>query len=287
RGAHRIGKRDAHGIAARLQRDTDAGERAAGAHRADEAVALAVCLLPDFRTGGFDMALAIGDVVELVGPDRAVLFGLGQLRGEAAGGLDVIVGIGVGHRRHFDQLGAAQAQRILLFQTLGRRDHDHAAKAHGVADQRQPDAGIAGGAFDDYAAGPQLALLHRVLDDEQRGAVLDRLAWVHEFGLAQNSTAGGRRDALELDQRRVADRLDNPVTNLHFRHFRSCATLNDQVLGNKAGTIPPFNESLPKPYRRMADAGAEEFTDSLRPWRYAKRLTGLSALVCPDQACRL
>jgi diguanylate cyclase (GGDEF)-like protein len=37
----------------------------------------------------------------------------------------------------------------------------------------------------------------------------------------------------------------------------------------------------------MADAGAEEFTDSLRPWRYAKKLTGLSALVCPDQACRL
>ena len=34
----------------------------------------------------------------------------------------------------------------------------------------------------------------------------------------------------------------------------------------------------------VTDAAAEEFTDSLRPWRYAKRLTGLSALVCPDLA---
>ncbi len=51
--------------------------------------------------------------------------------------------------------------------------------------------------------------------------------------------------------------------------------------------MPPFNESLSKPYRRMAGAGTEEFTDSLRPWRYAKRLTGLSALVCPDPASRL
>src|SRR5580700_2321727 len=284
RGAHRIGKRDAHGIAARFERHRDAGERAAGADGADKAIDLAVGLPPDFRSRGFGMAPAIGDVVELIGPDRAVLFGLGQLRGEPAGDFDVIVGIGIGHGRHFDQFGTAQPQRVLLLLALGLRDHDHAAETHGIANQRQPDAGIAGGAFDDDAARPQLTLLHRVLDDEQRGAVLDRLARIHEFGLAQNGTAGRRRYALEPDQRGVADRLDNPVTNLHFRHFRSRATLDDQVFGNKAGTIPLFNESLSIPYRRIADAGAEQFTVSLRPRRYAKRLTGLSALVCPDLA---
>ena len=48
--------------------------------------------------------------------------------------------------------------------------------------------------------------------------------------------------------------------------------------------MPSFTESMSKPYRRIAGAEAEQFTDSLRPWRYAKRLTGLSALVCPDPA---
>ena len=66
--------------------------------------------------------------------------------------------------------------------------------------------------------GLQLALLHRVLDDEQRGAILDRLAGIHEFGLAENGAAGRRRDALELDQRRVADRLDDSVRRTASPH---------------------------------------------------------------------
>jgi hypothetical protein len=34
--------------------------------------------------------------------------------------------------------------------------------------------------------------------------------------------------------------------------------------------MPAFAESLSKPYRRIADAGPEQFTDSLRPQRYAE-----------------
>src|SRR5580693_6967695 len=75
RGAHRIGERDAHGIVVRLERHSDTSERAAGADRADKAVDFAVSLVPDFLSGRFDVPLAIGDVVELVGPDGAVLFG--------------------------------------------------------------------------------------------------------------------------------------------------------------------------------------------------------------------
>ena len=81
----------------------------------------------------------------------------------------------------------------------------------------KPDAGIARGALDDHAAGPQLALFHRVLDDEQGGAILDRLAGIHEFGLAQNGATRRRGDAFELDQGSVADRLDDSVAELH-RH---------------------------------------------------------------------
>ena len=129
RGAHRVGERNAHGAVERFQRHGDAGERAAGADGADKAVDLAVGLPPDFRAGRLDVALAVGDIVELVGPDRAVLFGLRQLLGEPAGELHVVVGVGIGHRRHFDEFGAAQPQRVLLFLALGFRDDDHGAKA--------------------------------------------------------------------------------------------------------------------------------------------------------------
>src|SRR6185437_8729596 len=51
RGAHWIGKRDANRAVALLERHGDAGERAAGADGAGEAVDLAVGLTPDFRPG--------------------------------------------------------------------------------------------------------------------------------------------------------------------------------------------------------------------------------------------
>ena len=139
---------------------------------------------------------------------------LRQLRRQPAGEFHVIVGIGVGDGRHFDQFRAAQPQRVLFLLALGLRNDDDGAKAQGVADQREPDAGVAGGALDDDAAGPERALFHRVLDDEQGGAILDRLAGIHEFGLAENGAAGGRRNALEFDQRRIADRLDNSVAQI-------------------------------------------------------------------------
>ena len=72
RRAHRIGERDLDVGVALLERHADAGERAAGADRADEAVDLAVGLPPDLRAGRLVVGLAVGDVVELVGPDRAV-----------------------------------------------------------------------------------------------------------------------------------------------------------------------------------------------------------------------
>ena len=163
------------------------------------------------------MALAVGDVVELVGPDRAVRLGLRQLLGQPAGDLHVVVGIGVGDGRHLDQFGAAEPQHVLLLLALRLRDDDHGAKAERVADQRQADAGVAGGAFDDHAARPQRALRHRVLDDEERGAVLDRLAGIHEFGLAEDGAAGRLGGALERDQRRVADGFDDSVAGLHVQ----------------------------------------------------------------------
>src|SRR5205823_3848629 len=79
----------------------------------------------------------------------------------------------------------------------------------------QADAGVAGGAFDDDAARLQEAAFLRVLDDVERGAVLDRAAGVQELGFAENRAAGHLRGAAQLDQRRVADRADKSVADIH------------------------------------------------------------------------
>ena len=82
-----------------------------------------------------------------------------QLLGEAARQLHVIVRVGVGHRRHFDQLGAQASRSVSFFSWLCVSGITITVlKAERIADQRQPDAGIARGAFDDHAARPQLAL---------------------------------------------------------------------------------------------------------------------------------
>ena len=105
--------------------------------------------------GRADMAVAVGDIVELVGPDRAVRLAPRQLLGQPAGHLHVVVRVLVGHRRHLDQLGAEQPQRVLLLLALGVGNDDHRAVAERLGDQRQADAGVAGGALDDDAARPR------------------------------------------------------------------------------------------------------------------------------------
>ena len=84
-----------------------------------------------------------------------------------------------------------------------------------VADQRQPDPGIAGGALDDRAAGPQQPLLLGVEDDRQRRPVLDRAARIQELALAQDLAAGGVGHLVQAHQRRVADQIDEALANVH------------------------------------------------------------------------
>ena len=153
----------------------------------------------------------------------------GDLLGEPPGIAHVIHRVGVGHRRHEPQIDAAQQQHVLLFLALRLGHDDDGAVAAGIADQREADPGIAGGALDDDAAGPQQAALLGVLDDVERRAVLDRAAGIEELGLAEDRAPGLLGGAPQLDQRRLPDRADKAVANLHaslrtleppHRHYR-------------------------------------------------------------------
>ena len=218
-----VEQRRAHGIAegdpdvgiSLLQRARHAGQRAAAADRAGEAVDLAVCLVPDFWPRGAIMAVPVGRVVELVRPDRAVRLGRGKFRRQRAGVADIVVGIGIGRRRDEPKVGAAQAQHVLLLLALRLRHHDDRAVAARIGDQSDADPGIAGRALDDDAAGPEFSALLGVLDDGERGAILHRAARIEEFGLAVNAAARGLGRGAEPDQRRVADAIDETRPDVH------------------------------------------------------------------------
>src|SRR6266850_4034833 len=184
RRAHRVAERNLDVGIALLERARDSAQSPAGADRAGEAVDLAIGLVPDLRSGGAVVAFAVGDIVELVGPDGAVRLLGRKLLGERAGVAYVVAGIGVRQGRYQPEVGATQAQHVLLFLALRLRHHDHRAIAARVGDQRDADAGIAGGALDDDAAGLELAPLFGILDDGKGGAILHRAPGIEKLRLA-------------------------------------------------------------------------------------------------------
>ena len=92
-----------------------------------------------------------------------------------------------GHRA---DVGAEQAQQVDLALRLGVGHVDDEVVALGAADVGEAYARVARGALDDGAAGLEEAGFLGVLDDEERGAVFHRAAWVLEFGFAEDVAAG-------------------------------------------------------------------------------------------------
>ena len=74
-----------------------------------------------------------------------------------AGDLLIVVRVAVGHGLDAAHLGAERLDQRIFFRRLVVGHDDDAAIAARVADMRQPDAGIAGGALDHGAAGRELA----------------------------------------------------------------------------------------------------------------------------------
>ena len=194
----------------------------------------------------------IGDVVELIGPNRAVGFLGGQFAGQAFRDVDIVVRILVGHRRHLTQIGAAEPEHVFLLLALGFRDDDDRPIAARIADEGEADAGVAGRALDDDAARAQQAFFFCILDDGERRAVLHRSAGVQELGLAQNATARGARGGLQFDEWRVADTADESAANLHGGEIidRSHRGKGRQVPGETAAVSGRGSPAPARRYRR-------------------------------------
>ena len=130
-----------------------------------------------------------------------------------------------------DDLGAVHLQqlRALGRDVVGHDDLQRVALAR--ADHRERDAGVARRRLEDRLAGRDRAPLLGVLDQRARDAVLDRAGRVVGLELGPDADARLGREPLELDQRRVADRLDDvavataagAVSQLLGHCFRKCS----------------------------------------------------------------
>ena len=145
----------------------------------DEVRDLAVGLLPDLGSGRLVVSLGVLVVVVLVRLERA-----GDLLGEAVG--DPVVGLGRLGRdrgRGDHDLGAVGAQQrdLLLAHLVGHREDAPVALDRGG--DRQADAGVARGRFDDRPAGLELAGSLGRLDHPEADPVLHAAAGIEHLEL--------------------------------------------------------------------------------------------------------
>lgn len=76
---------------------------------------------------------------------------------------------------------------------------------------RQPDPRVASSPLDDRPTGLQQPLGLCILDQEQRGPILDTAAGRHEFRLGENVASRFVRELGETDEGRVPYGTDEPV----------------------------------------------------------------------------
>ena len=194
-----------------LQVPGGAGDRPAGAHPGHQDVDRAVGLSPDLGAGGLVVGGRVLGVEVLVR-----LVGARDLLGQAV--RDAVVGLGGlgrdGGRADDDLRAVGPQERDLLLAHLVRHHEDAAVPADRRRD-RETVSRVAGGRFDDRAAGLQAALAFGRLDHPKADAILDAAARVEHLELGEDGRLDAPGDLVEPDERRVADRVEHRVEYVH------------------------------------------------------------------------
>ena len=156
----------------------------------------ALGLLPDLRAGAGVVGHRIVTVGELV-EHLATAIGL-HLQGQVAGTF---------HAVDQNQLGAVGGHRRLAFGGgVVRHDQHHLVtldrRRHG-----QGDAGVAAGGLDQHVAGLDVTAQLGATDHRQRRAILHRARRVIAFQLNQQGIGSVAGQALQANQRGVADAI--------------------------------------------------------------------------------
>ncbi len=165
-------------------------------------------LLPEFGAGTAVMRFGVVAVGELV-EHLAAPLGL-HLQRQVAGAFHALF------LAHQNQLGTVGGhRRLALGAGVVRHDQDEFValdrRRHG-----QGDAGIARSRLDQGVAGLDVATRLGTGDHRQRRTILDRTSRIVAFELDQQRVGGFARQALQANQRSVADAVGNGrVLNCH------------------------------------------------------------------------
>ena len=197
-----------------LEHLTDAGHRAAGSDACYNGVDFSAGVAPDFFSRRLAVDLRIGRIVELLGAPSARRLGF-DLLGDPQRLREAF------RPRSEDKLCAESLQQFPALDGERVRHDQDALVAFRCGDERQADAGVATGGFDDRVlAGFDLAAFFRVVDHGNGDAVLDRGEWVEGFEFDDHLRPPAE-DAMQSDHGRVADQLCDVVVDLAVLHFSS------------------------------------------------------------------
>ena len=193
RGVFRLDGDGLEGFLAELDDFADARDRAARADGGHKNIRFAFGVGPDFLGSSLPVDFRIGGIVELLGHP-----GVGSFLIKLLSFLDgALHSLGTGRQ---DESGAQQGEQSapLLAHGLGHREDDLVATRR--RDERQRNAGVAGGGLDDGGLGRQKAVAFSGLDHGVADAVLDAAEWVEELGLQHDGRGRAIGDTIQLDQ---------------------------------------------------------------------------------------
>jgi len=198
-GADRIGQHDLHAWIRSLQRAPDSRQRAASASARDECADRPACLSQDLWPRGAFVDADVGGVGKLVRKQPTVF-----CRHRARHVLEVLRARERRVLRDHDARAERLQRHAFVDRHLLRHHADESVAAHG-RDDREANSRVACGRFDDRVPCSERATRFCILDDGERDAILDRTAGVHVLALPQDRDRQAAADALQLDERRVAD----------------------------------------------------------------------------------
>jgi hypothetical protein len=104
------------------------------------------------------------------------------------------------------QPGTIGHQQLAPLQAHGFRHRQGQGNTRGSGDEGEGDAGVAAGRFDQFLARAQQTTLLGIPDHRRADAALDRIGRIASLDLGEKTGRGAVGDAVELDQRRAADR---------------------------------------------------------------------------------